>query len=540
MKKIFAILFINLTISVSLFSQQCEAFFYAAINNVNPYEIQFFDASSYSDSTVSWTWTFDNGVTSNEQNPIYTFPHNGDFLVILEIQANNCSDFYSEIINIYNFNNCSPNFTYQEIDENTNTFLFQNHSQTYNNQSTSWFWDFGDGTSSNEFEPTHSYSSDSSYYVTLYLTNDSCSSTFSDIVHTGNFYFGDSCYAMFSYETVDLDDLHFKFYNNSWQGNDSITSYLWNFGDGVFSSVENPFHEFSQTGTYLVSLSIETQNCSSSFSTYIYTGDSAWYPQNCQALFWFDENPNNNKSKQFYDFSYAEGEPYSLFWDFGDNSVSNLQNPMHFYQEDGIYNVTLQISNSYCQSTFTTQIIISSDSSYCSSCYPLFYPEINQNTIVFHNISTGNQNWWQWNFGDGSFSSEQNPTHIFDEVGVHEVAFSTGNGLCSNTIIMEIYLARGYFQMAYLYPGIYSEIKEINDINLTLYPNPSSDFIYLNISEKQDYSVSIFNSSGQILDNIIIQQQDEDKKIDITSYISGIYFVKIETENSIKVLKFVK
>lgn len=80
----------------------------------------------------------------------------------------------------------------------------------------------------------------------------------------------------------------------------------------------------------------------------------------------------------------------------------------------------------------------------------------------------------------------------------------------------------------------------VSDISLNIYPNPAADFIKVNLSKKYiDATLTIFNQIGEIVNttNLISSNQIN---IPIGNLASGIYFLRIESENGIRTRRFVK
>ncbi|MFC1876593.1 aldehyde ferredoxin oxidoreductase N-terminal domain-containing protein [Thermodesulfobacteriota bacterium] len=125
---------------------------------------------------------------------------------------------------------------------------------------TSWAWDFGDGNTSTEENPTHTYTAGGKYTVSLTVTNDvgTDTETKTDLitVNAGQAPSADFDAAAFTNKygnvTVNFVD---KSTNNP-------TSWAWDFGDGNTSTAQNPSHTYKKAGSYTVSL--EVSNASGS------------------------------------------------------------------------------------------------------------------------------------------------------------------------------------------------------------------------------------------------------------------------------------
>ncbi|MCX6665222.1 MAG: FG-GAP-like repeat-containing protein, partial [Euryarchaeota archaeon] len=109
-------------------------------------------------------------------------------------------------------------------------------------------------------------------------------------------------------------------------------------------------------------------------------------------------------------------EPYTWHWDFGDNSISDSQNPYHNYTQTGVYTVTLTVTDSLG--------MIANDTT-TATITPLIadahgpYTGTTGQSISFTGTVTGGKRpyTWLWDFGDGRNSTEQNTTHIYSSPG---------------------------------------------------------------------------------------------------------------------------
>jgi PKD repeat protein len=140
---------------------------------------------------------------------------------------------------------------------------------------------------------------------------------------------------------------------------------------------------------------------------------------------------------QFTDLS--TNDPTAWFWIFGDGSVSagvNNQNPVHTYNEPGVYNVTLQVTGAGGIDILTvpgavtvvTTPIASFTAAPTEGTAPLL--------VQFTDTSDGNPGKWLWQFGDGSYSFQQNPYHLYRNAGVYTVKLTVTNNAGSDTVTM--------------------------------------------------------------------------------------------------------
>lgn len=136
---------------------------------------------------------------------------------------------------------------------------------TFNNLSTNsenFIWSFGDGTSSTDESPKHVYTQAGDYSVTL-IANSKNEKKVSSAVQQIQIV-GKPLVASFSVLFGGWSSLATTFhFVDSSTGNP--TSYLWNFGDGVTSTEQSPFHQFSYAGYQTVTLTVTKGNISSTY-----------------------------------------------------------------------------------------------------------------------------------------------------------------------------------------------------------------------------------------------------------------------------------
>ena len=207
------------------------------------------------------------------------------------------------------------------------------------NSPDNWIWTFGDGESSILKNPVHSYVEEGFYTVKLVVSNSSGT----DSIIKSNFIEveDNSPIADFIADTsiVGINDV-INFTDLSL--NDPST-WNWNFGDGNTSNLQNPSHSYNIIGNYTVSLTASNAYGSDSENK---TNFIKVIDKNPIAEFKADTNiVGIYDTINFTDLSL--NNPTSWQWDFGDGNASNLQNPSYFYNNVGVYSVTLTVSNQY-------------------------------------------------------------------------------------------------------------------------------------------------------------------------------------------------
>ncbi len=237
----------------------------------------------------------------------------------------------------------SANYTY-DIDFSMLEVKFSDNST---GNIISRMWNFGDGNTSSDTNPSHTFDEPLVYEVCLGVVDDQgCEDTFCDKVRFSD----EVCIAGFEFIQNDLD---FTFINTS-DYEDPNTEVLWTFGDGSTSAdVDTAMHTFN-LGVYTVCVEISSDSC---FATYCQDIDLS---DPC-LLVSPDFEANYDGSSMLVEFiDLTSGLPDSWLWGFGDGIISTEQNPSHTYDTFGEYNVCLfvQESENNCSKSLCRKIVV--------------------------------------------------------------------------------------------------------------------------------------------------------------------------------------
>lgn len=409
-------------------SAQCTAeFTYTPESNC---EFSFSDLSISTGSISSWYWDFGDGDSSTDESPSHTYAADGTYSVSLTITTSDgCSNTASHTISVIACTpKCEANFSYRK--ESDCEFSFTDASVSTTASITNWHWDFDDGTSSTAQNPMHTFGEDGAYTVVLVITtSDGCVDTTKDYIFLTTC--SPVCEAEF--EGIATGVCEYEFTDQSTSQDGTINSWSWDFGDGNTSNVQNPTHSYTSDGTHTVSLTITTSDGCTKTRTHTYYTTSC--APACEAS--FSGNKEDDCDFTFTDASSASpGYITDWFWDFDDGTTSTVQNPTHAFPEDAAYTVTLVIETSDgCRDTTKDYFFLTTCSPVCEAKFEGIPIDFCQ--YEFNDQSTsedGTITSWAWDFGDGTTSSLQNPTHTFTTDGDHSVSLTitTSDG-CTRT-----------------------------------------------------------------------------------------------------------
>ena len=361
---------------------------------------------------LSAAWDFGDATTSTLLNPVKTYGAPGIYTVTLTSDFGGCQATQTKIITVLP----KPIAAFSASPTSSCTAPFNVNFSNTSSGSVTNEWYFGDGTTSSIATPSHIYSTPGNYTVTLISTNaNGCTDT---LVKTD--------YIKIQLPVAVINNLPQQgcaplavTFSSTVTTPDPVANYLWDFGNGITSTQANPTYLFA-TGNYDIQLIITTTNgCK----------DTVVVPQGVKAavkpIANFSATPRDVCAKlpvQFTDLTTGTATTWN--WFFGDGSQSNLQNPIHNYEDTGLFTVRLIVGNNGCFDTLSIQNYIHVKPpiaifSFVGTC-------ANKYLKVFTDQSIGADS-WSWNFGDGSTSTLQNPTHTYASVGTFTVTLTVVN-----------------------------------------------------------------------------------------------------------------
>jgi parallel beta-helix repeat protein len=301
-----------------------------------------------------------------------------------------------------------------------------------------WEWDFGDGSSSNEQNPVHTYTEPDTYTVTLivYEGEEDVDTevkedyiTVTESVPTADFD-GGPLLSGTPPLTVNFTDL------STMCGTDTITAWAWDFdSNGVIDDSEaNPTFDFLDAGHYTVSLMVTDNDGDQDTKTrtdYIYVSDENPVADPGGPYSEIEGQPIHFDSSGSYD---PNGGELTCDWDFGDGSAhSSAINPSHVYAQDseeqpgGVYTVTLTVfdegglsgTNTATANVTDIDPVADFSADTISGPAPLDVNFTDQ-TYSYDGVTS-----WIWDFGDNSGPvTEQNPSHTYNVPDTYAVTLT--------------------------------------------------------------------------------------------------------------------
>lgn len=420
------------TFMPNLFASQSAAINFTT--NQNCATVSFTGTSTLQ-GTLSWLWDFGDGNTSTLQNPTHTYAATGNiYNVTLRVTSNQvCGE--AIIGKQVNLNRSLPDAGFRFNGQcGNNSVSFFDTSTITNGTITGRLWDFGDGNTSTQQNPVHTYAGTGNYTVTLRVENNAACGGF-DIIS----------------KTVAIEAKPVADFNNSvlcansaveFRDNSNISAgvvnqWYWDFGDNTTSLQKNPVKTYNTPGNYTVKFVAKSATgCISDTLPRLISVSSK-----PTGSFTVADTCFGNTTRFTGSAAVTNGTITNWWWSLGNNSNSSVQNPNTAYAAPGNFTIRFAATaNTGCASdTITRSVRIGSkpiagfsESTQCGNKQVSFTGQSsNANEPV-----TG----WYWNYGNAVTGNQQNPVYTYNSFGDYTVKFvaKSSLGCVSDTALKPI------------------------------------------------------------------------------------------------------
>ncbi len=378
-------------------------------------------------SSVNSFWSFGDGTNVNAFSPIKTYNIAGNYNVTLtNIFANGCTASVTKTLNVL----AKPAISFSA---NAITGCKPPLKVFFTSTTTganSLNWDFGDGFTGTGTTVTHTYNTSGIFSVKLIAGNaNGCK----DSLIKANYI---NLYAPTASIGIASTDGCLPFSINpttNVNAADGVSSYSWDFGDGIKSTSASPTHTYTALGSYNLSLTITTNGgCSTTTSQTIRVGTPPLEGYNIFPIPVCADQPVN-----FIDSSKLGN---ISFWDFGDGNTSNSSNVLHIYKAPGVYTVKFTVDYSGCKKNIVLDSIVTVLPPVASFSFSQFCSDPGK--FSFNSDSSVGVIKYAWNFGDGTTDSIANPIHSFPDTGSYTVKLIVTNQTCNDTTSKKITISK--------------------------------------------------------------------------------------------------
>lgn len=360
-----------------------------------------------SGSIVAWEWNFGDGSPLNtSQNATHVYADSGIYEVVLRAETNNsCVRADTQLIEIFPLP--VPNFGFSPVCFNEDMFFTDSSAYLYSSVSA-LDWDFSDGNSSNQTNPNHLYAASGLYAVKLVATgaNTGCQDSLTKTVEVYqlpdvDFQLSNTC------TTIPVD-----FVDQSTSPNGSpILTWEWDINEDFITDFTdtNITQAFSNPGAVSIQLKLtDSLTCTDSTSKVITIHPEPVAGFSTTTVCAGDPTQFTNESMV------SSGNIIQSVWDFGDGGVGSGSNsPNYVFDTAGAFAVQLIVTtNNSCSDTITKTVDV-----FFNPVPNFGFENVCQDTAAIFTDSSSVQGStlsnWSWNFGDGTTSTLQDPSHLF-------------------------------------------------------------------------------------------------------------------------------
>jgi PKD repeat protein len=399
----------------------------------------FTDASTDSDGSIAaWSWSFGDGGSSSARNPTRTFPAAGIYTVTLVADDDDGASGTSSAP-------VTVSGTAPPITLNVSTRF----DATTQYMTLDWTGAKGDSVdvfrndvkitvqlNDGHYGNSRNFTGPATYvYRVCQLRSTICSNTATAV-------FGSPSNAPPTASfTASCTSLTCTFTDASTDADGTIKAWNWSFGDdGGSASVRNPTYSYALEDKYTVTLIVTDDRGATGTTTRQVTATPP--PTNSPPVAAFTVRCTD-RSCQFTDGSSdADGTLTGRHWNFGDNTSSTETSPLHVYQADGTFTVTLTVTDNAGDTGAASQQLTFTPPGPNSPPTAGFTVSCKGFTCTFTDASTdsdGQVTGWSWDFGDSGTSTDRNPSHIYTSEGTKTVTLiSTDNRGGTGTITKQI------------------------------------------------------------------------------------------------------
>ncbi len=437
MSRSFSITLICLLINVQILAQPKASFYATPSKGCAPASVKFLDQSS--GTSLSYYWDLGNGNTSTLKNPAAIYYNPGLYSVKLIITDNEgLKDSISKSSYIEVFKNPIAFFDAQNTSGCTPFDpVLIDKSIRGTGMINQWTWDYGDGKVATGQNPSHAYSSENIFSVSLIVKDvNGCQSDtlrkqfiktkltpiplFSSDKNQG-------CGAPFKVNFIDKSTLL-----------KSGDVYEWDFGDGTKSNSQNPAKTYSDSGLFNVSLKITATNGCSATSL-VKNFISIRKPK--PSFKYYPDKICEKTEVTFTNTSTPSNFSFVCNWDFGNGKTGSGYKPKTIYNTKGDYDVklTIMLADGSCKETITLPkavTITAKPQTKFTISDTLFCLPGHLDTFIDKTSGVVSR---QWFIDDNPISTNTGIILNIKKPGKTQILLVTYNGVCYDSLMQFVY-----------------------------------------------------------------------------------------------------
>ncbi|MFN8285627.1 MAG: PKD domain-containing protein [Chitinophagales bacterium] len=388
-----------------------------------PLLVNFTNTSS--SGNLNYRWDFGNGNSSTLANPSAMFLTSGTYTVVLVVTNGLQSDSAIQTITVFEL----PQVDFTALNINAcekDTVKFLSNVTPGDAPVTDYAWGFGDGIASSAVNAKHVYAQPGLFDITL-VVQDANNCTANKTKHNYIQVFAKPTAAFVASPAISCNASELISFTSSSTGNG--LSYYWDLDSNATSTQQNPTYTYNQEKRNVKLIVTDVNGCTDTVKHSISVID-------LHANFTANKlHACAGETIKFTNLSNFPGTSWN--WFFGDGTAANSPNPQKVYSNPGVYTVTFIVKDGPCSDTLvkpnyitiTTGFAVSFNADVTSSCQTPM-------TVNFTN-NTPNGMQFTWTFGDGTTSTQEDPTKLYTTNGTFAVTLTvTDSSGCSVTGIV--------------------------------------------------------------------------------------------------------
>jgi PKD repeat protein len=363
--------------------------------------------------TLTYLWSFGDGSTSTAANPTHAYASGGPFTATLRVtDPGGLFDEDTAQVTVNRAPTAEANGPYAGNTGVAIAFSSAGSSDP-DGQTLTYLWSFGDGSTSTAANPTHAYATGGGFTATLRVTDPGGlfdEDTAPVVVNRGPTAEANGPYA----GNVGVA-ITFSSAGSSDPDGQTLT-YLWTFGDGATSTQANPSHIYATGGPFTATLRVTDPDQLFDEDTATVTVNrvpiaeaNGPYAGNLGAAITFSSAGSSD----------PDGQTLTYLWTFGDGSTATQANPSHSYATGGVFTATLRVTDPGGLFDEDTAPVNVNRGPVAEANGP--YAGNQGAAITFSSAGSsdpeGQTLTYRWSFGDGTTSTDANPTHTYSTGG---------------------------------------------------------------------------------------------------------------------------
>ena len=505
---------------------------------------------------TTYFWNFGDNTTSTVMSPSHTYASYGSYIATLTVNNNGigtCTAMATQTVAICNPAPIAPTFVYSMLPGGVVSFV---STATGTMANAFYYWNSSNGSSFSGVNLTQvsiTYTANGVYTTTLWINNSACNNAASAQVFTVT-NVGAPCSLSANYSYTPGGAAGVVNFNNSSTGTLPGVTYSWNFGDNTTSTMASPLHTYTADGYYVVTLTADNNSSNPCISTITQTVNiCSVNPMTASFVYSVSTNGVVNFS------STSTGTNANTYYNWGSDNIANwtmvtgtnLIQPTITYSANGVYTATLGIYNPLtgCSAYVSQTIAVTNTACIADAGFVLYQSGTPQvwNAVPFSPVNVSSA---VWNWGDGSSINTLYASHTYSAAGMYSICLSVtvacgvSDTFCTSYNVYRSSEDQGIVQINVIDPatvGIKNNSAET--ISYVIIPNPNGGAFSLKIDglSNGNTTIQIYDTVGKLIYNESNKTNNGvfSKDIDLTAAANGVYYLKINSDESSVIKKII-